>query len=81
MKRRFISIILGGFIGYLYYYFVGCYSGTCAITSNPVNSVIYGAALSGLLVELVNDIIISITQKEFLFNFIAPIYALSLIHI
>lgn len=76
MKRRLISIIIGGAAGYAYYYFIGCHSGACAIKSNPVYMVIYGAALSSLIVELVHDIIESILKKQFLFNFIAPVYAL-----
>ena len=35
--------------GYLYYRYVGCASGTCAITSNPVNSAIYGGVMGLLL--------------------------------
>jgi ABC-type antimicrobial peptide transport system permease subunit len=33
-----IGIIIGAAGGYAYYYFVGCASGTCSITSSPVNS-------------------------------------------
>ena len=76
MKRRLISIITGAFIGYLYYYFVGCHSGTCPIKSNPVNMIIYGAVLSALVVELIHDIILSIGKRKSLFDSIAPVYAL-----
>ena len=31
------GIIIGAVAGYLYYHFVGCSSGTCAITSKPLN--------------------------------------------
>lgn len=41
--KPFLSIIIGGLAGYLYYYFVGCNSGQCAITSNPYNSIIFGS--------------------------------------
>lgn len=41
--------------GYLYYYFIGCYNGSCAITSNPLNSVIYGAFMGGLLLNSLQD--------------------------
>ena len=50
-KLIFIGVVLGSIAGYLYYYFVGCASGTCAITSKPLNSTLYGALLGGLLVE------------------------------
>ena len=63
IKRIIIGGILGGFAGYLYYYFVGCYSGTCAITSNPLNSTIYGVVLGGLIIELLSDIKGSIVKR------------------
>ncbi len=46
--------IIGGLLGFLYYYFIGCTSGTCAITSKPINSTIYGAILGGLIISLFN---------------------------
>lgn len=39
----------GALAGYLYWKFVGCTSGTCAITSKPVNSTVYFAAMGALL--------------------------------
>ena len=39
------GVIVGGIVGFMYYYFVGCASGTCAITSNPISSVLFGATL------------------------------------
>jgi hypothetical protein len=47
-----IGIIIGAVASYSYYHFVGCASGTCAITSKPINSTIYGAVLGGLLGNL-----------------------------
>ncbi|WP_396171562.1 DUF6132 family protein [Flavobacterium sp.] len=47
-----IGIVVGAVAGYLYYYFVGCASGTCAITSKPFNSTLYGAAMGGLLFNM-----------------------------
>ena len=47
--KPLIGVVLGAAFGYLYYYFVGCSSGTCGITSNPYSSVIMGSAL-GLFV-------------------------------
>jgi phage shock protein E len=46
-KLTIIGILLGCVGGYLYYHFVGCASGTCAITSKPVNSTLYGAIMGG----------------------------------
>ncbi len=47
-----IGVILGAIGGYLYYHFVGCNSGTCAITSKPLNSSLYGALMGGLLLNV-----------------------------
>jgi len=44
-----IGIVIGAAGGYLYWYFVGCVSGSCAITSSPVNSTLYGGLMGGLL--------------------------------
>lgn len=46
------GIIAGAAGGFLYYYYVGCASGTCAITSNPFNSTAYGALMGGLLFSM-----------------------------
>ncbi|MCE2683138.1 MAG: DUF6132 family protein [Flavobacteriia bacterium] len=48
-RLTLIGIVLGLIGGYLYYDFVGCASGTCPITSKPLNSTLYGALLGGLL--------------------------------
>ena len=47
-----IGVILGAISGYLYYHFVGCNSGTCAITSKPLNSTLYGALMGALLLNI-----------------------------
>lgn len=44
-----IGIVVGLIAGYAYYHYVGCVSGTCAITSKPVNSTLYGGLMGGLL--------------------------------
>lgn len=48
-KLTIIGIVLGAVAGYAYYHFVGCLSGTCAITSKPLNSTLYGALMGGLI--------------------------------
>jgi len=48
-KLTLIGILVGAIGGYAYYYFVGCAIGTCAITSNPLNSTLYGSMMGGLL--------------------------------
>lgn len=50
-KLTIIGIVAGAIGGYLYYHFVGCASGTCVITSKPLNSTLYGALMGGLLLS------------------------------
>lgn len=52
-KLIIIGMTLGALGGYLYYYFVGCSSGTCAITSNPINSTLYGIVMGGLAMNII----------------------------
>jgi len=51
IKHKFtlIGLAIGALAGYLYYYFVGCASGTCSITSKPINSTLYGALMGALI--------------------------------
>lgn len=51
-KLIILGATLGALGGYLYYSFIGCASGSCAITSNPVNSTLYGAIMGGLLFNM-----------------------------
>lgn len=44
-----VGIILGALGGYLYWRFVGCTTGSCPITSSPVNSGLWGAVMGGLV--------------------------------
>jgi hypothetical protein len=46
------GIVLGGIGGYLYYYYIGCQTGTCAITSNPWMSVFWGIAVGYLVFDI-----------------------------
>ena len=48
LRKLGLGVILGGAIGFAYYYFIGCKSGTCAITSSLVNSTLYGVMLGAL---------------------------------
>jgi H+/Cl- antiporter ClcA len=47
-----VGIVAGGVGGFLYWKFVGCYNGTCSITSKPLNSSLYGALMGGLLCSM-----------------------------
>ena len=50
ITRTLPGLALGALAGFAYYYFIGCTSGSCPITSNPWISTAYGAAMGGLLV-------------------------------
>ncbi len=52
--RVIIGAIVGGGLGFAYYRFVGCSSGTCPLTSNPVISTIYGMVLGALIGSSIN---------------------------
>ncbi len=51
-RLSLLGAILGAAGGYAYYYFIGCASGTCPITSNPYISVGYGALIGYLLLSM-----------------------------
>jgi len=51
-KLYVIGAFLGAIAGYFYWQQVGCSSGTCMITSKPVNSTVYGAMMGALLLSM-----------------------------
>lgn len=55
VKFNFLPVIgalVGALGGYIYYIEVGCNSGSCAITSNPYLSMLWGAALGYLVFDM-----------------------------
>ena len=44
-----VGALVGGGLGFAFYKFVGCSTGTCPLTSNPIISTIYGAVLGALV--------------------------------
>jgi len=50
-KWTIAAAMLGATAGYAYYYFIGCSSGSCPITSSPWISTLYGAGM-GLVVAM-----------------------------
>lgn len=46
--KRSLFILSGASLGFAYYYFIGCNSGSCPITSNPWISTGYGALIGGV---------------------------------
>lgn len=47
-----MGVAIGAVAGWCYWYFVGCASGTCPITSKPINSSLYGALMGYLLFSM-----------------------------
>jgi hypothetical protein len=45
------AILVGAVAGYFYRY-IGCDSGTCVITSKPLNSTLYGSMMGGLVFNM-----------------------------
>ena len=51
--RIILASVIGAALGYAYYYFIGCNSGTCPITSNPYISTVYGG-VAGIIIAFSN---------------------------
>lgn len=51
-RLAILCVTIGAIAGYMYYSQVGCISGTCAITSSPINSTLYGALMGYLLLGM-----------------------------
>ena len=49
ISRLIIGVLAGAGLGFGWYKLVGCSTGTCPLTSNPVISTLYGAGLGLLL--------------------------------
>ena len=49
--KPLIAMSIGGLTGFLYYHYVGCASGQCAISSNPYLSILWGALLGYFIVS------------------------------
>lgn len=47
--KKVSPILIGAGLGYAYYYFIGCYGGSCPITSNPYITTLYGGLLGLIL--------------------------------
>lgn len=64
MNKKVLNIIgvsIGSILGFLYWYYIGCTSGTCPLTSKWYTSSLYGALFGYLTISLIVD---SIKKKK-----------------
>ncbi len=47
-SRLMLGMLAGSILGYLFYAFYGC-DGSCAISSSPFNSTLYGTVVGALV--------------------------------
>jgi len=52
--RIIIGAIIGGGLGFAYYKFIGCSTGTCPLTSHPVASSLYGMVVGALVASSIH---------------------------
>lgn len=68
LQRNFgmlFFVTLGLIAGFLYYKYVGCVSGTCPVTANPIMSVLYGGILGGLFHSILTDILMPTAKRKY----------------
>jgi len=46
--RKILPVLIGAALGYTYWYYIGCTTGTCPITSNPYTTTGYGALMGAI---------------------------------
>ena len=46
--KLILGILVGGGLGFAYYHFVGCSTGSCPLTGNPYVTTIFGGMLGGM---------------------------------
>jgi hypothetical protein len=46
------GVVAGAIFGFFYWKWVGCSSGTCMISSKPLNSSVYFAVMGGLVFSM-----------------------------
>jgi len=67
LKTKKLAIaftLLGAIGGFLYWKFIGCLSGTCAIKSVWYWSTLWGAAVGYLAGDFINDIILKLKKRK-----------------
>lgn len=54
-KIEIIASIIGSIAGFAYWFYIGCSTGTCPITSHWYTTVIYGAIMGFLIGQMITD--------------------------
>ncbi len=49
--RLLLGLLIGGTLGFAWYYFIGCNSGGCSITSNPYRITAFGMLFGALILS------------------------------
>jgi len=52
---QILGFLVGAVAGYLYYFFVGCKTGSCPLTGNPYISSLFGGVFGLLLADVIKD--------------------------
>ena len=63
-RLQLIFLIVGALGGFLYWKFIGCNTGTCAIKSVWYWSTLWGAAVGYLLGDFINDFLTKRKKKK-----------------
>ena len=58
------GVLVGVAGGYLYWQQIGCVTGTCPITSSPINSSLYGAMMGGVLFSMFKKDKVRVKKNE-----------------
>jgi hypothetical protein len=48
----FSGMVAGTAGGFMYYYFIGCRTGTCPLTSSPWLTMLWGATMGYLIIDM-----------------------------
>lgn len=52
-----VGLLIGLAGGYVFWYFIGCTSGQCAIKNNPLSMTLYGGLMGAMVGSLLQDLI------------------------
>lgn len=61
---QIIGLVLGGVAGFIYYYKVGCTTGTCPIKSNPWLMTLWGAIMGYLIIDILLPIVTKLNTMK-----------------